>query len=1554
MLQFSKASALCVCFSLFSFFAAAQSNIGLPLLGSLQSYGPDTINLANLNAFISIPVVHKADPGLNFSFSLDYNSTVLSPSCTTKNNVTTCKWARTSDWNEEMGYQVFGSLTSTTIINGACITYDYTYSDPTGAVHQFPGILVGPSGGGCGPQTATVYATDGSGYSITKIYGVSTTLYDISGNVIVAKPGFLPHSITDPNGNSVSTSDGLTYTDTTGMQVLAQSGSWGGTNPVTYTYTGPSSTPETVTVNFSAYTLATNFGCTTSIYGVPIGELGPTSVNLVSSISLPDNTNYTFKYEASGIGTDTTGRLSEIDLPTGGSIQFTYTGANKGIDCNDGTAAGLNRTTLDGIWKYTRDSTFTKTTGQDPAGNQTVHQFYSSGGVLGTEVQRSVYNGSAIPANLLETDTTCYSTASAAPCTALQGTTGGISGAVTVTTQPVGGKSTQTVTYYGLSVTGQGGYVQTLDLPTEIDSYDFGATSPTYVKKITYASLGANLLNRPACVQVTAGTNSSACGTSNSKTKSLILYTYDSLGNLKQSSTWATGTTSLVKSFSYFPNGLLQTITDVNSNPITYAYQTCGPNAVRAFVSSISSGGLTSSYAWDCNGGVSTQVSDANAQPTNYGYVSRSGTPDPFWRLNSVTDPLSNVTWTTYTPATSNTAATVETALTFGSSTVDTLKTLDGLGRLVTSQRRMAPGALTFDNTVQYAYGWTTSGPVTGRFTTRTIPGGTALTTTQFDALGREASVSDGGGGTLTLQYTQNDVLQTVGPTPVQQKQMEYDALGRITSVCEVTAGTASWPGGTCAQSSSQTGYWTKYTYDNPVNSLTVTQNAQASTTQTRSYTYDGLGRLTSETNPEWNSLATAYTYDTDTTCGTSNGDLVKKVDPAGNVICSTFDALHRRTGSTYPSGPNSSVTAAKYFQYDSEYFGSTGTNIKGRLVAAATCQSPTSCAGNSVTLEEFGYSARGELTDIWEVTPHSAGTYHIQSSYWPNGQLNTLLGVSLPTLTYGVDGEGRPSTVSASAGVNPVSSTSYNSAGQVTDVTFGSSDPVHFGLDPNTGRMTQYKFTINGTAIHGDPKWNANGTLGSLAITDPFNASDAQTCNYGYDDLARLASVDCGATIWQQNFIYDPFGNITKTVPPGGTGLTFQPGYNTATNRYTNGATYDSNGNLTYDGTDHHYTWDADGHPVTLDSESLVYDALGREAEVLKSGAYTEFVFGPTGKMALMNGQTQTKAFVPLPGGTQVKYAGSSISTYRLPDWLGSFRVGSNPNRTYSWGIAFAPFGEQYATSGSPGLSFTGEQGTADTVNDEYDFLARKLHSAQGRWISPDPAGLGSVTLANPQSWNRYAYVQNSPLTAVDTNGLACYPIERNLTGSCGFWANLGGFQFGSQWSDFDIINAALSDSYEVPIWKGATANICADGDCVLTDVPSGFETVYPHIGLLTLLSLSTLQGGGIGLTSRTNKDGPPQTAIEQANKGFVQCVTQNALSGVGKGLIETLFDSSTGNEAPSTTTVVVNVADASLDVQKDCLSANPLADLSPNYQGLFHAGDPGVNPIVGGMIPY
>ena len=108
-----------------------------------------------------------------------------------------------------------------------------------------------------------------------------------------------------------------------------------------------------------------------------------------------------------------------------------------------------------------------------------------------------------------------------------------------------------------------------------------------------------------------------------------------------------------------------------------------------------------------------------------------------------------------------------------------------------------------------------------------------------------------------------------------------------------------------------------------------------------------------------------SYVYDTDATCGTSQGDLVKRTDPAGNVTCFAYDAFHRVTALTYPSGPNAGVTPEKHFVYDAATVnGVIMANAKGRLAQAYTGPS-----GSKITDLGFSYSARGEVVDVFQST---------------------------------------------------------------------------------------------------------------------------------------------------------------------------------------------------------------------------------------------------------------------------------------------------------------------------------------------------------------------------------------------------------------------------------------------------------------------------------------------------------------------------------------------------------------------------------------------------------
>ena len=664
------------------------------------------------------------------------------------------------------------------------------------------------------------------------------------------------------------------------------------------------------------------------------------------------------------------------------------------------------------------------------------------------------------------------------------------------------------------------------------------------------------------------------------------------------------------------------------------------------------------------------------------------------------------------------------------------------------------------------------------------------MTTSTFDALGRVTQNTDGGNpaGWVKFYYNQNDVRQEIGPAPpgenTKQKQLEYDALGRLTSVCELTSLTGY---SQCAQTNPYNGYTTTYVYG--VNAsgypTTTTTQGPSGSTQTRVYTYDLLGRLISEQNPE-NGTVT-YTYDSDSAgvcSGTYTGDLVKVVDAKGNKICYQYDAIHRNTSITYPSsGPDASVTQSKTFVYDSATFNSTAmANPKGRFVEAYT-----GASGSKTTDEFFSYSVRGELLDTWQCTPHSGTNgcaavgnyYHVTGGFWENGALKSL-GSSisgLPTQTYAVDPMGRPNTISASSGQNPVTGVSYDLTNFKTTVTYGSADSDVVSLDPNTGRMTQYKFSVGSQNVTGNLSWNSNGSLGTLAITNQLNSLDTQTCSYTHDDLARISSVGCvnGSTNrWNQNFAYDAFGNISKTVPTGGTGITF-PGYppsqaySSSTNWLQTASgctpTYDNNGQMTYDCV-HNYTWDAEHKMHSVDAnpsscstsgECLTYDALGRMVEKTVGSTYTQIVYGPQGRFATMNGQTLLNAFIPLPGA-QAVYTSASLNTsnkvayYRHADHLGSSRLATTPTQTLYSSTAYAPYGEPYAQAGTTDLSFTGQD--QDMVSGIHDFLLRKYTPVQGRWLSPDPAGIAAVDSSNPQSWNRYAYVLNNPLALVDPLG--------------------------------------------------------------------------------------------------------------------------------------------------------------------------------------------------------
>ncbi len=763
---------------------------------------------------------------------------------------------------------------------------------------------------------------------------------------------------------------------------------------------------------------------------------------------------------------------------------------------------------------------------------------------------------------------------------------------------------------------------------------------------------------------------------------------------------------------------------------------------------------LSRSFTWNCTGGVQTQVTDENTKSVTTNY-----TDSEFWRPANSTDQGLNQTTYSYTGQTA-----VGSAMVFNNNSVSGITvTVDGFGRPILNQRLQGVGATNYDttetdyNTVGLPSRSTMPFSAAAGATSSSAPG----VSNTYDALGRQLTSTDHNGGTVTDSYTNNDVLQTVSGSQSFKKQYEYDGLGRLSSVCEIST---SLPGVGACGTGGPTGYWTKYTYDALGHQLTVTQNAQAvsGSQQRRSYSYDQLGRLTSESNPETSNTSsngtTTYTYDVAcTVTAASPGDLTRRVDNALNNTCFGYDSLHRPNA----QGWN---TVCRFFAYDNNVTppsGVTVQNTKSRLLEAWT----TNCGSTQYTDEWFSYSARGELTDVYEKTPHSVVYYHTTAAYWASGALETLSGIpSVPTIYYGasngagLDPEGRYTQVTASSSPNPVTAVTYstsstsNPLGALTGVTYGSLDSDSFSYDPNTGQASTYAFSVNGQTDSATLGWNSNGTLGSLAVADNIpGTADSQSCTFSYDDLTRSSGISCG-TKGRQSFSYDPFGNISKTA--NGLGLSFQPtSYNASNQPVVSGMSFNANGNATTDNLGNQYTWDPNwGTASSVGSVTITSDAFGRVVEQGSGSAYSEMLWSPVGKVAILSGTTLTKALVSLPGGGTAVYTASGLAYYRHADWLGSSRLASTQLRALYSSTAYAPFGEQYATAGTSDASFTGQD--PNTVSSLYDFMDRKFSPSQGRWVSPDPVGMAAVDPTNPQSWNRYAYVINNPLFYFDPFG--------------------------------------------------------------------------------------------------------------------------------------------------------------------------------------------------------
>jgi RHS repeat-associated protein len=260
----------------------------------------------------------------------------------------------------------------------------------------------------------------------------------------------------------------------------------------------------------------------------------------------------------------------------------------------------------------------------------------------------------------------------------------------------------------------------------------------------------------------------------------------------------------------------------------------------------------------------------------------------------------------------------------------------------------------------------------------------------------------------------------------------------------------------------------------------------------------------------------------------------------------------------------------------------------------------------------------------------------------------------------------------------------------------------------------------------------------------------------YGYDSLNRWNSASSqaatGADCWGQSVPsggYDRYGNLL-TINPS---QCSPPGLSKSVNgnNQVSGYSYDAAGDVTYDGF-YNYSWDAENRLALAAGVTYTYDGDGQRVE--KS----------TGTLYWRGGGGSVVAETDTSGNTLDEYIffGARIARrdssgnvyYYFGNHLGSAAI-TDATGTLCYDADFYPIGGEldFTNNCAQNYKFAGME--QDPETGDYHNQYRQYASNLGRWLSPDPSGTAAVSLANPQTWNMYAYVTNNPTTLNDATGL-------------------------------------------------------------------------------------------------------------------------------------------------------------------------------------------------------
>jgi RHS repeat-associated protein len=650
-----------------------------------------------------------------------------------------------------------------------------------------------------------------------------------------------------------------------------------------------------------------------------------------------------------------------------------------------------------------------------------------------------------------------------------------------------------------------------------------------------------------------------------------------------------------------------------------------------------------------------------------------------------------------------------------------------------------------------------------------------------------------------------------------------YNVSGNATAsfaISSTTLGGGTGPGGLYAP------YVTNYSYD-PLGNLTqVSQKGDGSqAARVRTFTYDSLSDLLTTQNPESGTIS--YAYDADHNIVSKTAPQANQTGSATQTISYCYDVLNRVTGKGYGTQSCPLSSPAVSYIYDQ---GAYGIGHQNHVVDPAGTGDYTYDPSGRITGEtrtiagvsksmSYGYYLDGELRSL---TYPSGATV----SYTPSASGRTLSAVDVAnsfnyvTGATHTPGGSRTGFISGGAITN---SFSYNPRLQPVNMSATTSSGTVFSIN--------YDFHLgvgdNGNVFAVVNNKDASGNRNQSFSYDQLNRL-ASAQNAGTD--CSQSTVNGKTKYWGNGYTYDPWGNLTdKGNLPGSTtgkcGSESQHVTPDAQNRMhvKTGADYqyDAAGNMTYDTVGQYYTYDqenritgAGGLIYTYDADSnrvekstggtsptgmiYWYMALGIVAESdLKGNLQSEYVF--------FDGERVARRDNPSTNGLIYYYFTDNLKTTDVvTDAQGIVKNESD----------FYPFGGelQFLANDANHYKFTGKERDSETGLDY--FGARYYSNGLGRFVTPDWSAKAEpvpfAKLENPQSLNLYSYVFNNPLSNIDEDGHAC-----------GFTLGNLGSGFCQRATEYGVMDANPAIRSQTRFFAAASAVSVALGDVRSWSIP-------------------------------------------------------------------------------------------------------------------------------------